>query len=106
LLAQLSPVRALRILLSGRSLNTPSTDIDIQEFVKRVEKEVERYFPSLGNCRVKIQTTQDHTGYHIKLDVPVIARIVSWIENLDYLLPIIANILALSFWIYSRAIAS
>jgi len=106
ILAQPSPMRARRILLSGRALNTPSTGIDIQEFAERVEKEIDRYFPSVGNRRVKIQTIQDHAGCHIKLDVPVIVRTVCWIENLDFLLPIIANILALSFWSYGRLIGS
>jgi len=106
MLAQSSPMRARRILLSGRTLHTPSTGIDIEEFVDKAKKEVERYFPGIGSKKVDFSAIQDHVGCHIELKVPAIVRAVCWIENFDFLLPIIANILAISLWIYGRMVGS
>ena len=105
-LAQSSPMRVRRILLSGKTLHTPSTGIGIEEFAEKAEKEVERYFPGIGNKKVDFKAIQDHAGCHIELKVPAIVRAVCWIENLDFLLPIIANILAIALWIYGRIIGS
>ncbi len=106
ILAQSSPMRVRRILLSGRTLHTPSTGIDIEEYAEQAEKEVERYFPGIGNQRVDFKAIRDHAGCHIEIKVPAIVRAVCWIENLDFLLPIIANILAIALWGYGRMIGS
>lgn len=106
MLAQPSPMRTRRILLSGKTLHTPSAGINIEEFAEQAEKEVERYFPMIGNQRVNFQAIQDHAGCHIEIKVPPIVRAVCWIENLDFLLPIFANILAIALWSYGRMVAA
>lgn len=106
MLAQPSPMRARRILLSGKTLHTPSAGIDLMEFTEQAKKEVERYFPGIGSQRVNFQAFQGGAGCHVDIKVPAIVRAVCWIENLDFLLPIIVNILAIAFWSYERAIGS
>src|SRR5260370_17226162 len=105
MLVQPSPMRARRSLLAGRPLHTPTLGIEIEQFITQVEKEVSRYFPKIGGKKVECQISQDYQGCHIQIsNVPIIVRVLCWMETMDFLLPIIANIPALRAWAYSLAV--
>lgn len=106
MLAQPSPMRARRVLLSGKPVHTPSIGLEIEEFAARFEKEVDRYFPSFGSQKVTFEATRDSSGCRVKLNVPQAVQAVCWIENLDFLLPIVANVAAVCLWGYARAVSS
>ncbi len=96
-----SPMHMRRILLSGRTFYTPNRGIQLEDYLKDSEKEVWRYFPKIGS-KILISGSQDNTGCHLELEVPKYIRLLCWIENIDFLLPIFANIFAIAFWIFQR----
>ena len=107
MLVQPSPMRARRSLMSGRPLHTPTKGITIEEYPTKVEKELRRYFPKIGGKWVDYATSQDNAGCHLHItNVPVVIRALCCLENIDFLLPVIANIGALCVWGYSHAAGS
>lgn len=100
MLVQPSPMRARRQLLEGRPVHTPTIGIDIEAFLAQVDKEIDRYFPYFGKTRVTFEATQDASGCHLeKVSVPRAVRAVCWLETGDFLLPLLANLIALTLWI-------
>ena len=103
MLVQPSPMHVRRILLSGQCYFTPN-NILFDEFCLRARKEIYRYFPSIGSTN--ISCGQDASGCIIKIEVPTKTKIICWIENIDFLLPIIANVAAITLWIIQRSFSS
>ena len=99
MLVQPSPMRARRELLAGRPVHTAKLGLEIESFAAQIEKEIARYFPRVGKIAVTYDVTQDAKGVRLSnLKVPRIVHVVCWIENFDFLLPVIANVVAVAFW--------
>ncbi len=99
MLVQPSPMRARRELIAGRPVHTAKIGLEIESFAAQIEKEVGRYFPRVGRTPVTYEVTQDGKGVQLRnVKVPRIVHVVCWIENFDFLLPVVANIVAITFW--------
>ena len=65
-----------------------------------MQNDVDRYFPQIGKDKVTFDFSRDSYGCHVKnMKVPRVIRAVGWIENLDFLLPVLANVIAVVWWI-------
>lgn len=103
-LAQPSPMRIRRQLKTGNLLKFPMPFEPIK-YVEMVTNEIEKQFPRFGNKKVTYHAT---AGEHTKVTVsiPPIIHVLCWIENVDYTLPIWANVAALSLWGYTSVCVS
>ena len=101
MLVQSSPMRVRRELLAGRSVHTQKIGLEIESFVAQIDKEIDRYFPHIGKAFVTFDATKDATGVHLSnLKVPRIVRLMCWIENIDFMLPVLANVVAVALWVF------
>ena len=99
MLVQPSPMRARREMFSRTERRFVSGSDVMEEFRAQAQQDVERLFPKIGKATVTFDITQDVSGNHIvNMKVPRIVRLVCWLENVDYLLPILANVFAVGLW--------
>lgn len=98
MLVQPSPIRARRRLLLGSRVDTGTAPANLDEFHKQVSAEIHRYFPRVGKHRVRFEISQSAEGYGLKVTVPPLLRWVAKFEDLDFLAPIWANLIALTLW--------
>jgi hypothetical protein len=99
MLLQPSPMRARRELMAGRPVHTPAFGTGIENYAIDIGKEIDRYFPKIGKTRVTFETSWSAMGGKIeKVNVPPVIRALCWIEDLDFLLPILANVGAVALW--------
>jgi hypothetical protein len=105
MLIQPSPMRARRELTGGKSYawKTGDTTGVLQQARSDFQARVDRWFPQIGRHRVTFTATlgQGATGVN-DVNVPRLVRVMCWIENLDFMLPIGANVAAVGLWIGSR----
>lgn len=96
---QISPARARRLLRKGSPVYAPTLNISLEEFTEKIADEIERYFPSIGKLEAKYITSQDDSGCSVEIQVPRLVWLLSLLEDIDYGLPIIANIMAVIVWV-------
>jgi len=102
---QPSPMRARRELLSRTERILIKTVESLEEFRVRARKEVDRYFPHIWKAPVTFNVVQNADGNFVKdVNVPPLVRAACWIEDLDFLLPVFANVAAVALWIWMRRI--
>ncbi len=103
MLVHASPMRVRRELAT-RSENSLAKDIhELEAFRVQAQKDIDRYFPRVGSPKVTFDTVCNATGCHLKnLKVPRVVKIACLIEDIDFLLPIFANVSAISFWCYAH----
>jgi len=102
--AQPSPMRIRRQLMSGHLMQLPF-QFEPVKYIEMVADELEKRFPRFGNKKVTYHATG---GKHTKItvNVPLIVHVFCWIENFDYMLPVLANIVALTLWSYFMLFSS
>jgi hypothetical protein len=99
MLLQPSPMRARRELIAGRPVHTPTMGIELANFVTQVNQEVDRYFPRIGKDIVTFSATQEGMSCHLsEVKVPSAVRTLCWVGDIDFLLPILANLVAIGLW--------
>lgn len=100
MLLQPSPMRARRELTSEMTLFRVKLH---SENWKQTEKEfqalVNANFPQTMRHKVKFEV--DMSGRIYNLKIPLAVRLLCRIGDLDFLLPILANCLAVSLWLYA-----
>ncbi len=99
-LVQISPTRARRYLKRGSSVHAPTIGISLEEFTEMIANEVERYFPSFGKIEAKYTTSQTGSQCSVEMKIPKLVWILSFIEDIDYSLPVISNIVAMTCWLF------
>jgi len=98
---QASPMRARRELLAGRPVHAAKIGLELEPFAALIDKEIDRYFPRVGKVGVTFEITQDAKTVQLKnIQVPRAVRLMCWIENFDFMLPIFANIGAITLWVF------
>ncbi len=105
MLIQPSPMRARRELIAGGDYMTFSSDVlqGFDETRADFQRKIDRWFPQIGTHKVTFEVTL--SGGQAKttpLNVPRPVQMLCWLEDLDFLLPIGANIAAVGLWIVSR----
>ena len=96
---QISCTRARQLLRKGSPVHAPILSIKLEEFTEQVANEVERYFPSIGQLKAKYTTSQTGSQCSVEIQVPKLVWMLSLLEDIDYALPVIANIIAMVIWI-------
>lgn len=99
---QISCTRARQLLKNGSPVHAPTLGIKLEEFTEQVADEVERYFPSIGKLETKYSTSQTGSQCHVEIQAPMLVWVLSLLEDIDYALPVIANIIAMIAWIIYR----
>jgi hypothetical protein len=100
MLAQPSPMRARRELPRKTGHAYTGTMDERAAFEGEIQRGVERYFPSFGGHRVTFGFTMDNGTYRvINWKEPRAVHALCWIDTLDFLLPIIANVAAVGLWL-------
>jgi len=99
-LVNISPFRARRMLRNGSPVHAPTLAIDLGTFTEHVSDEVARYFPKLGNIEAAYNTSESGGQCRVQVTVPRIVWVLSFFEDLDYALPMIANFAAIACWIF------
>jgi len=97
--------RARRELIAGGDYMTFSSDVlqGFDETRADFQRKIDRWFPQIGTHKVTFEVTL--SGGQAKttpLNVPRPVQMLCWLEDLDFLLPIGANIAAVGLWIVSR----
>lgn len=99
MLVRSSPMRMRRELPHRTE---PAIGVDqhaLNTFTARAQKDVDRYYPRVGRTIVSFQTRLDAEGGHVfDMQIPPMVRVACWIENIDFLLPILANVIAVCLW--------
>ena len=102
-----SPMRARRELLDRTEYRFLSGTDVMDDFRARVQNDVNRWFPRVGEAKVTFEISQDASGSHVKnMAVPRVVRVFCWIENIDFLLPVMANVVAVGLWAWTLSRAS
>lgn len=100
MLAQPSPMRARRELPKRIKPAYVGGADEMAKFHEEVQKEVDRHFPSFGKHKVTFGTRPSAGGWSVvNMHIPDAVRVMSWIDTVDFLLPIIANAAALGIWL-------
>ena len=86
----ISPIEWRRRIRRGESLDIETHSPTL--FAQEMTRIVGRYYPPLGKRRA---TFKAGTSGVQELSIPIHARVVAWLENLDYLAPALVNIVAL-----------
>lgn len=100
MLVQPSPIRARSRLLRGSRVDTSTTPTSLEELHEQVSAELHRYFPRVGKEHVWFEISESDNTLEFKIKAPTIVRLVARFEDLDFLAPIWANILAVILWIF------
>lgn len=95
----ISPTRARQLLRKGSPVHAPTLGISLEDFTEQIANEVQRYFPRFGRLEAKYDTSQTGSQCSVKVEIPKSVWMLSILEDIDYALPIIANILAGIVWI-------
>ena len=99
-----SPMRARRELATRIDKTLFSGTDALEAFRSRVQSDVNRYFPHVGKTRVTFEFMQDANGCQVRnLKVPRFVKLLCRLEDIDFLLPIVANVIAVSMWVYRTA---
>ena len=107
MLIQPSPMRARRELPTRMRFKLYTEITALETFQVQVQKDVDRYFPQIGKSKVTFKTTMDSNGCHVtEMKVPRVVRALCWIENFDFLLPVLANLSAVGLWLAMQFHAS
>jgi hypothetical protein len=96
---QISPTRARQLLRKGSPVHAPTLGISLEVFTEKIANEVERYFPSLGKLEASYETSQTGGQCSVTTKIPWSVWILSFVEDIDYALPVIANIVAGLIWL-------
>jgi hypothetical protein len=100
ILVRVSPMRARRLLRSGRPAHATTLTSDLMAFTKEVDGEVDRYFPNVGADHVTFTTSISGDTCSISpVQVSRTAHVLCWLETIDYLLPIIGVVGAVGLWL-------
>ena len=94
---QLSPTQARQLLRRGIPVHTPTSGISEDDFAQRIADEVKQYFPRAGLLEAKSSTYQRFGGdslLNFRISVPKGLWILSFLGDIDYALPVIANVVA------------
>jgi len=94
-----SPLRAKRRLIRGSRVDTSTNPKNLEELYNQVTEEVHRYFPRVPNRKVKIEAHSSQSQMWTKLEVPKSVLILSRVEDFDFLLPVLINVVALILWV-------
>ncbi len=79
----------------------------LDDFMVRAKKDASRLFPKVGGLEVTFTVSQDAAGSHVQnAQVPFLVRVFCWVEDIDYLLPVLANAAALGLWIWGGGMSS
>ena len=105
-LVQRSPMRVRRELPNRTERTLRGSMEELNAFETKTQKEVDRYFPRIGKFKVSFEVMADGTGCHVlNFSVPRVVRVACWIENIDFLLPILANVAAIAIWAYAQRVS-
>ena len=96
-----SPMRARKRLLMGKLADQSAVPKNLNDFIDKGRRDIHRYFPLAWKSRINDEYSSGADGYKLKIDVPWQVRLLSRFEDLDFLSPLIANIIALVLWIIS-----
>lgn len=97
-LVQISPTSARQMLRKGSPVHAPTLGISVEEFAEKIADEMQRYFPSFKNLEASHEAWTEGNQGMIKTKIPKGVWILSVLEDIDYALPLIANIIALALW--------
>ncbi len=96
-----SPMRARKRLLMGKLADPSAVPKDLDDFVAKGKRDIHRYFPFTWKSHIHDEYSSGAGGYELKIDVPWQVRLLSRFEDIDFLSPLIANIIALALWAFS-----
>jgi hypothetical protein len=104
MLIQPSPMRARRELMLGARYVPGSGGLEEELDKARADFQgkVDRWFPQIGKHKVTFEAILGTAALMENVKVPRLVRLLGWIEDFDFLLPITANVMAVGFWIVSR----
>lgn len=94
-----SPMRLRRVLRTGRLMQLPLNLAEVDNYIENIGKEIYKNFPQFGNKKVSYIATGGKIK-QVTVEVPLVIDVLCWVEAVDYSLPIIANIAALTLWGY------
>jgi hypothetical protein len=100
---QLAPWKARRQLLLGKLVHTPPVNMSPQDYSVMFTKEIARYFPQIGKKTIRIDELMIYQGNNdstAKIYVPTIIKFLCLLEDIDFLLPILASVTAIILWLF------
>jgi len=98
MLVNRTPWNARRQLLLGKLVHTPRVDMSPQDYSAMFTKEMARYFPQVGKKTARIDELmiyQSDNDSSAKIFVPTIVKAFCWLEDIDFLLPVLASVAAI-----------
>jgi len=100
MMLQPSPMRARRELMAGKVYTTNAGGLEEYDKSRTdFQQKVDRWFPQLGKHKVTFNSTFGGGAAEMtSVKVPTAVRLLCWIENLDFVLPILANIVGVGLW--------
>ena len=74
--------------------------VDLDDFVDKGKRDIHRYFPFTWKSHIHDEYSSSAGVYELKINVPWQVRLLSRFEDIDFLSPLIANIIALALWAF------
>ena len=96
-----SPMRARKRLLMGKLVDPSEFPKDLEDFVAKGKRDIHRYFPFTWKRHIHDKYSSSADGYELKIEVPWQVRLLARFEDIDFLSPLIANVIALVLWAIS-----
>ncbi len=93
-----SPMRSKRRLQRGSRADTSTNPRTPEELFDQVTMEVHRFFPRVPKHKVRIKVQSSSEEMTAKITIPKPVLFLSRLEDLDFLLPVIVNVVALGCW--------
>lgn len=93
-----SPMRARKRLLIGKLADPSSVPRNLEDFVDKGKRDIHRYFPFTWRSHIHDKYSSTADGFELNVVVPWQVRLLSRFEDIDFLSPLIANVIALVLW--------